>query len=144
MKQTLFFLFAISSLFCTAQENITSSFIYQDNFRDFKTYVPQAYLDNSNEAVPLLLNLHGYGSVNWQQEIYGDFRPIADAENFIICHPNGTLDPDGSLYWNAGFESTIDDVGFLSALIDSLKILYKLILLLNFNSLGWINVLIVQ
>ena len=126
MKQTLLFLFAISSLFCTAQENITSSFIYQDNFRDLKTYVPQAYLDNSNEAVPLLLNLHGYGSVNWQQEIYGDFRPIADAENFIICHPNGTLDPDGSLYWNAGFESTIDDVGFLSALIDSLKILYNI------------------
>ncbi|MFT6727552.1 MAG: polyhydroxybutyrate depolymerase, partial [Flavobacteriales bacterium] len=126
MKQTLLFVFAISSLFSTAQQNITSSFVYQDSTREFMTYIPQAYLDNSSEAVPLLLNLHGYGSVNWQQELYGDFRPIADAENFIICHPNGTVDALGSRFWNSGIGSTIDDIGFISALIDSLEILYNI------------------
>jgi polyhydroxybutyrate depolymerase len=72
--------------------------------------------------VPLLFNLHGYGSNAFQQEAYGDFRPIADTANFILVHPDGTTDMTGTPFWNA-FGSpteTVDDIGFLSALIDTL------------------------
>lgn len=129
MKQFLLFLFSINSLFLTAQQTITSSFIFGDSLREFKIYLPQAYIDNPSVEVPLVLNLHGYGSENWQQEFYGDFRPIADVDNFIICHPNGTFDATGTRFWNVGLfaaSSSVDDVGFLSALIDTISTRYSI------------------
>lgn len=127
MKLYYFLLFLVSSNFLAAQQNLESSFIFQDSLRTFKVYVPQLYLDNPSTEVPLLLNLHGYGSENWQQEFYGNFLPLADIDNFIICHPNGTLDTAGSRFWNAGFAgSTIDDIGFLSALIDTISAKYSI------------------
>lgn len=126
MKSFLLFCFALVVSFVSGQTNLEFSFTYQDSVRAYKVYVPQKYLDNPSVAVPLLLNLHGLGSENWRQEFYGDFRPIADNENFIICHPNGTFDATGKRFWNAGFGSAIDDVGFLSALIDTLKANYNI------------------
>ena len=126
MKSFLLFCFAALNGIIFAQNNLTFSFTYQDSVRAYKVYVPQKYLDNPTAEVPLLLNLHGLGSENWQQEVYGDFRPIADTENFIICHPNGTFNSSGQRFWNAGFASTIDDIGFLSALIDTLKLKYNI------------------
>lgn len=126
MKQYLLFLFISIAGFLTAQQNIETSFVFQDSIRTFKIYIPQKYIDNPTEEVPLLLNLHGLGSNYIEQEFYGDFRPIADVDNFIICHPNGTINSSGSRFWNAGFGSTIDDVGFLSALIDTIIAKYSI------------------
>lgn len=108
----------------TAQTTVQGSFVYDGLTRNYRLYVPAIY--NSSFPVPLLLNLHGYGSNNQQQESYGDFRPIADTANFIIVHPNGTLDGSGSLYWNSFGGSTVDDVGFLSALIDTVMTAYNI------------------
>lgn len=127
MKYCIFLFFTIIGGALNAQQNLESSFVFQDSLRTFKVYIPQLYLDNPSEEVPLLLNLHGYGSENWQQEFYGNFLPIADVDNFIICHPNGTVDASGSRFWNAGFTgSTIDDIGFLSALIDTITAKYSI------------------
>ncbi|WP_227609020.1 extracellular catalytic domain type 1 short-chain-length polyhydroxyalkanoate depolymerase [Hymenobacter translucens] len=96
--------------------------------RDYRLYVPAAY--RAGTPVPLLFNLHGYGSSNVEQEIYGDFRAIADTANFLVVHPNGTIEPgSGSRYWNTfGPPGTPgpDDVAFLSALIDSLRLRYSI------------------
>lgn len=127
MKQLVLIVFLVLSGFLKAQQNISSSFVFEDSTRTFTIYVPQKYLDNPSAAVPLLLNLHGYGSENWQQEFYGNFIPIADVENFIICHPNGTKNEIGLRYWNAGFAAAaVDDVGFLSALIDTISAKYSI------------------
>ena len=68
--------------------------------------------------MPLVFNFHGYTSNATEQMWYGDFRPIADTANFIIVHPNGMLDATGTTHFNVGWGgSTIDDVGFTSALI---------------------------
>ncbi|MDQ2793176.1 MAG: hypothetical protein M3Y12_04095, partial [Bacteroidota bacterium] len=67
--------------------------------REYRLYVPAIYARTTG-AVPLLLNLHGYGSNNQEQESYGDFRPIADTANFLVVHPNGTLDGTGNRNWN--------------------------------------------
>lgn len=108
-----------------AQLNTSGSITFGGLQRDYMLYVPATY--NPNTSVPLLLNLHGYSSINWQQDFYGDFKPIADTANFIIVTPNGTPDPMGNLFWNVGFfPSPVDDVGFLTALIDTLSASYNI------------------
>jgi polyhydroxybutyrate depolymerase len=73
----------------------------------------------------LVLNFHGYTSTAQQQMFYGDFRAIADTANFLLVHPQGTIDFAGQPHWNVGWgTSNVDDVGFTSALIDSLATNY--------------------
>jgi polyhydroxybutyrate depolymerase len=87
--------------------------------RSYRLYIPSSY--TGTVAVPLLFNLHGYTSNASQQEFYGDFRGIADTANFILVHPDGTLDGSGARFWNAfGAAGGVDDVGFISALIDKI------------------------
>ncbi len=89
--------------------------------RTYRLYVPSIY--NGNQAVPLVFNFHGYTSSAFEQENYGDFRPIADTANFILVHPEGLNGGTGN-FWNSF--STVDmsnyDYQFVSQLIDSLKI----------------------
>jgi polyhydroxybutyrate depolymerase len=100
-----------------AQTIISGNFLYNGLNRSYCLYIPEIY--DPSTPVPLLFNLHGYGSNNIEQEQYGDFRPIADTANFIIVHPNGTPDNFGNLFWNSFGGASIDDVGFISALIDT-------------------------
>lgn len=128
MKHALL-VFALSffALFATLHAQQTLDLTIQHNglTRQYRLYVPAIY--NNNTPVPLLFNLHGYGSNNFQQLVYGDFRSIADTANFLICAPNGTPEPGtGSLRWNSGFATGVDDVGFLSALIDTLSAQYNI------------------
>lgn len=120
----LLLMLPVAGLF--AQTTIVDSIIHDNIERNYRLYVPASY--DGSEAVPLVFNLHGYTSNALQQELYGDFRPIADTANFLVVHPNGTLDGTGTTFWNA-FGSpteTVDDVGFLSALIDSLNADYNI------------------
>lgn len=111
----------INSLLTTsyAQNTVQGSFVFGGINRTYRLYVPANYA--SSNAVPLLLNLHGYGSNNVEQEQYGDFRPIADTAGFLVLHPNGTPDNNGVNHWNTFGTSNVDDIGFLSALIDTIS-----------------------
>ncbi|HEX8656680.1 MAG TPA: PHB depolymerase family esterase [Hymenobacter sp.] len=110
-----------------AQTTVTGSIRFGGQVRDYRLYVPAIY-NRTTGLVPLLFNLHGYGSNNQQQEAYGDFRPIADTANFLVVHPNGTQDLLGNRNWNTFGPrgSGVDDVAFISALIDSLALRYRL------------------
>jgi polyhydroxybutyrate depolymerase len=126
MKNIL--LIAISILFVdfAIAQTTTGTIMHDGIERNYRLYVPSIY--DGSEAVPLVFNLHGYTSNAFQQEAYGDFRPVADTANFILVHPNGTQDQSGTTFWNA-FGSpteTVDDVGFISALIDSLNADYNI------------------
>ena len=93
--------------------------------RDYILYVPATF--NPNASAPLVLNFHGYTSSANAQMLYGDFRPIADTAGFLIVHPQGTIDILGNTHWNVGWgTSSIDDIGFTSALIDSLSSDYNI------------------
>jgi polyhydroxybutyrate depolymerase len=107
-----------------AQTTVTSSFEYDGEMREYKLYIPDIY--DGSEPAPLVFNLHGYGSNNLEQEVYGDFRPIADTAHFIIVHPMGLTDDVGSTHWNCFGTSSVDDVGFLSALIDTIYAAYNI------------------
>jgi polyhydroxybutyrate depolymerase len=107
-----------------AQNTIDAELTHDGLVRTYRLYSPAAY--NAATPVPLVLNLHGYTSNNLEQEFYGDFRAIADTANFIIVHPNGTEDANGDQFWSSFGVSSIDDVGFLSALIDKIQTEYSI------------------
>jgi polyhydroxybutyrate depolymerase len=93
--------------------------------REYILYVPENY--SADEAVPLLINYHGYTASALIQVAFGDFRPIADTSGFLVVHPQGTLDNFGNTHWNVGIgNSDVDDVGFTVALIDSLSAAYNI------------------
>ncbi len=109
----------------SAQQTFNRTIQHGGLTRQYNIYIPALY--NAASPVPLLFNLHGYGSDNSQQAFYGEFRNIADTANFIIIHPNGTFDQSGSRYWNVGFgPSPIDDVSFILALIDTVSASYNI------------------
>lgn len=125
-KTILLFIFiGFFSLTNWGQQTISGSIIHDGIQRDYVMYVPASYTGSS--AVPLLFNFHGYTSNATEQMWYGDFRPIADTAGFIIVHPQGTLDNTATTHFNVGWGgSTVDDVGFTSALIDSVSLDYMI------------------
>lgn len=120
MKQLLFLLLFVIASSAIAQTGTASTLTLQhDNkTREYIVYVPQVY-DGQSE-VPLVINLHGYGSSMTEQIVYGDFRKIADTANFILVVPNGLKDASNIQHWNYYLSNGEDDLGFLSALIDEL------------------------
>jgi len=116
-------------IFCSnvsAGETINGSITFDEIQRDYILYVPDSY--NGNNPVPLIINFHGYTGTAYNQMYYGDFRPIADQNGFLIVHPQGTF-YEGKTHWNVGgwtAGSTTDDVGFTNALIDYLGSNYNI------------------
>ncbi len=102
-----------------SQNQVTNTITHDGMARSYITYIPESY--SGNESVPVVFNFHGYTSNAGDQMNYGDFRPIADRESFLVVCPQGTIDGAGNTYWNAQWNpSGVDDIGFVSALIDSL------------------------
>ncbi len=108
----------------SAQNTVEDSFSIGGYMRTYRVYVPAAY--DGSEPWPLVFNLHGYGSNSLEQLFYSNFQPIADTARFLMVLPDGTFDLTGSRFWNAGFGVAVDDVQFLSALLDSLSARYQI------------------
>ena len=128
IKELIIIFFILTSLFTTvfAQQVINGSIMHDDLQRDYILYVPENY--TGSIPVPLVFNFHGFGSDADSQMNYGDFRFLADEYGFLVVHPQGTLFL-GISHWNVGgwtVGSTVDDVGFTSALIDSLAAEYNI------------------
>jgi polyhydroxybutyrate depolymerase len=114
----------LSTLSFHAQTTVVDSILSGGIYRNYRLYVPAMYTGAT--ARPLIINLHGYTSNALQQQYYSNFGPIADTANFLMVFPNGTFS-SGQQYWNAGlYAAGVDDIGFLSHLIDSLKLQYNI------------------
>jgi len=127
MKTLFLPLLLLSAIVSTAQTSVSGSFVHGGITRTYDVYVPAIY--NGSQAVPLVFNLHGYTSNAAQQAIYGNFKPIADTANFILVHPNGSIQPGttNTQFWNVGqVGSTVDDVDFLETLIDTISAHYNI------------------
>tara|TARA_B100001250_G_scaffold330853_1_gene295817 strand:+ start:1497 stop:2522 length:1026 start_codon:yes stop_codon:yes gene_type:complete len=117
MKKIITLLIIIPYLIIS-QQVTTETMLHNGLERSYILYVPESYSENN--PTPLVLNLHGYSSNAGQQMIYSDFYTIAETEGFILIHPEGTVDIFDFQFWNSGDLAEIDDVGFLSALIDTI------------------------
>ena len=96
--------------------------------REYILYVPQSY--NGSNKVPLLFNFHGYGGKIKDYINEADMRAVAEANNFILVYPQGSL-LNGFSHWNAcppggDNKSDIDDVGFIESLIYGLSSDYNI------------------
>ena len=81
---------------------------------------------NHDGSLPVLFFLHGLGDniTNCDQEFH--FGQIAEEFGWAIVVPQARNQGIGTM-WNAGLmSSTIDDAGFLMALLDSLTVQYQL------------------
>lgn len=124
-KFTLFIVvFCLIQTIALGQQALVKTIEHDGLTRSYRIYIPSVY--NGSTAVPLLFNLHGYTSNAQQQENYGNFRPIADTANFILVHPDGTLDASNNMHWDAFSVSGVDDIGFISRLIDTLAQNYSI------------------
>jgi polyhydroxybutyrate depolymerase len=86
---------------------------------------PQA---GDGQPLPVVINFHGGGGEPLGHERYTGMDTLADDEGFIAVYPAGTSRfGDRLLTWNAGGccgyakEESVDDVGFVRALIDDLS-----------------------
>ena len=105
--------------------------------RTYEYYIPSSY--DGSEAVPLLFSFHGLGSNPEGQIELTSFDALAEQEGFIAVFPEATaLDPEeypdcaqylpelpgANIMWNIGLNWTlqycagIDDVGFVSDMVD--------------------------
>jgi polyhydroxybutyrate depolymerase len=95
--------------------------------RTYLLHVPSSY--DGLSYVPLVVALHGYSGSGSSSESVTGFSAKADLNDFIVVYPNGTGSPRS---WNAGnccgsaMTNDIDDVGFISALIDTLSASYNI------------------
>ena len=97
--------------------------------REYRIYVPLNY--DKKKSYPLLLALHGGGgnSDHMEKLTNWGFNKLADKEGFFVLYPEGI-----DKHWNDGrkgvnykaHKKNIDDVGFLSALIDRFAKIYSI------------------
>ncbi|MEO0339987.1 MAG: PHB depolymerase family esterase [Bacteroidota bacterium] len=123
---SMIFLFLVSSNFIQGQDLLNQSIEHEGRSRDYIIYLPESY--DGYTPVPLLFNFHGFlGSAKEQLE-RGDMRPIADTANFILVYPQGSRLIGQVTHWNSGNfpNSSVDDVGFISDLIDHLLTKYNI------------------
>lgn len=124
VKKILAFYLLICFSVAYAQTTVVDSIFTGGIYRTYRLYVPAIY--NGSSARPLILNMHGYTSNALSQQAYSNFMPIADTANFLMVYPQGTT-YNGQPFWNAGISSTlVDDISFLSDLIDSLSLQYNI------------------
>jgi len=98
--------------------------------RPYRVHLPSTY--DPSRPSPLLIGLHGRTSAGELHESkFFRFRQLADAKGWIYALPNGIVDPEGYRFWNATdaccnlYNLPVDDVAFISKLIDDVSALYN-------------------
>lgn len=90
--------------------------------RSYTVRVPA--IADTARSLPLVIALHGRGGTGQRMAHWSGFDAKAESEGFLLVAPEGTGSPRG---WYTGFGGggAIDDVGFISALIDTLIARYR-------------------
>jgi polyhydroxybutyrate depolymerase len=108
-----------------AGKDLRTSFMHDSLKRTFNIHIPSSY--DKSVQLPLVIALHGRGANGASMVILTQkgFNKMSDQDGFIIVYPDGI-----ELNWNDGrmdeeandraHRDNIDDVGFISALIDSM------------------------
>ncbi len=116
-------LFVLTGFFCFAQSGTTivDSIFSGGISRKFRLYIPLSY--DGSKPVPLVMSLHEINETAAIQQTYSNYMLIADTAGFLVLHPQGST---SNPYWNAGLNTLVDDVMFISQLIDSIKLSYNI------------------
>ena len=119
-------IFIVLSTSCSKQnvnlspaKNVSGSLMHDGLNRTYLIHVPAIY--KTNAATPLVFALHGGGGTGKKMNRFSDFNRLSDQHGFIVIYPDAV-----EKHWNDGRGLTeyraqrenIDDVGFISRLID--------------------------
>jgi len=104
----------------------TSSLTWGRLTRDFRVFIPSGI--DAGKPLPLVMVLHGGRGSAAQIEKHTGFSALAEKELFLAAYPQGY-----DKQWNDGRQAqsikpqklNIDDVGFISALIDAISEKYR-------------------
>jgi len=123
------FLFLFSSFTGCIQQN--QHIQHDGRTRYYDIFIPSSYVQSS--SVPLVLVFHFGGGNGEIIANVTEMNQKAEEEGFITVYPYGTGRFDKRLLtWNAGYgvgyayEHNIDDVGFITNLIDHLQNQYRI------------------
>ena len=114
-------LFAAISLSATAFATDSLNMNYGGVNRGFWVHTPPSY--SAGQHLPMVFNFHGYGSFASEEELYTQMDNVADTGKFIVVYPSG-IGAAWNVGWFGSFWTGPDDVGFTSAIIDTMIKLY--------------------
>jgi polyhydroxybutyrate depolymerase len=106
------------------------SIMHSSGYRTYLLHLPPSYVPG--DPAPMLIAMHGGFGSGPQLENQSQLSVKADSEGFIVVYPEGVRGNLNIRTWNAGgccgyaMNNNIDDVGFISALIDTLKDKYSI------------------
>ena len=108
------------------QSYLNQTVQYDGQTRAYSIYVPAIY--DGTQPVPLVFSFHGGGGSIAGNIAINDFSSVADTANFIAVYPQALADPndDGNTLWIQKDPTTVDDVLFINALIDSIATDYQI------------------
>ncbi len=102
----------------------TYQMVFEGRERNYIVHLPPEA--KMQKPIPLLFNLHGGGGTakGTPGLTFGRFNTLADRDGFIVVYPNAI-----KKNWNDGrkledvlaWKEDIDDVGFITAIVDELK-----------------------
>ena len=90
--------------------------------REYIVFLPENY----EPGLPMVFNLHGDGMTAQGMMNLTRMNEVADTANFVLVYPNSADTGPTSVLWNSGITEfgdgppDVDDVGFLSTLIDTI------------------------
>lgn len=123
--KSIFLLLLLTSLNFFCQQWQTGTLQHASGLREYSIYVPSNY--NPQNPASLVLTLHGLGDNMTNFRNIG-FNVLAETNNIIVVCPQALADPLAGTSWNSGAGYTfytpnanVDDVGFISALIDKVE-----------------------
>ncbi len=118
-------LLPILLLFTTIQLSAQYDSIFAGgDFRTYLLHLPPQY--DGTAELPLVIAMHGGFGSGPQLGNQSKLSEKADEAGFVVVYPEGVAGPLNIRTWNAGgccgyaMNNNIDDVGFISALIDTL------------------------
>lgn len=123
MKKRLSLIILLSLTFVYSSCAQIQYFTWQGKQREYLFYTPT----NHDKSLPVLFFLHGLGDRVTDCDEEFNFGQLAEDFGWAIVVPQALSQSIFGTMWNAGLiSSSIDDVGFLLALLDSLTNQYQL------------------
>lgn len=106
------------------------SFTYDGSTRQYRVYLPSNY--NQSSPASMVMTLHGMGDNMTNFSTIG-MNFIADTANIIVVVPQALSDPYAGTTWNSGAgymgyfpNSSVNDIGFLNSLLDTIQNNYSI------------------
>ena len=114
----------ISPTFSHAQI-VHDSIMFEGIYRNYFVFQPENY----HPDMPVVFSLHGYTVDAPMQIEYTQMNEVADTAGFIVVYPNAIYPGFNGGVWGPNppfLDTTINDVGFISALIDTINVHYDI------------------